>query len=166
MSDTKKAKMVFDKWSAEFSGMSKTKDHYYDNFSNLFVDMKRIDIPFDVAYEFIKDAVNRHCPSSSTVKHIYKNSPNLHRRCSEQEFFEEWKGLIKSRAFEAFHDIYPIGEKQVERTDKAELPKGMSRDEYRLQRRHAESFPIIDISKIEDPYKDYDTDFSLEDLEK
>lgn len=167
MSDLKKAKIVFENWNALFPTMGKTKEYYYDNFHNLFVEMKRISVPFDIAYEFINDAVIRHTPSTSTVKHIYKKSPNLHRRCTEQEFSEEWKGLIKNRAYEAFHDLYPIGEKEKLETSKVELPKSMSRDEYRLQRRHAESFPIIDLSKIEEPYKSTeDLDFSLEDLEK
>lgn len=146
--------MIFEKWHAEFSEMRKSKEHYYENFHSLFSDMSAMDVPFDVAYEYIKSAISRHIPSASTVKFIFKKNQGKNRGSSEQEFFEEWKELIRSKAYAAFHDIYPL---QTD-TPKVnhELPKAISREEYSQQRRHANSFPILDLGSIPDPYTNID----------
>lgn len=151
MSDNKTAKLIFEKWHAEFSEMKKSKEHYYDNFYSLFSEMRAVDIPFDTAYDFLKSAISRHIPSSSTVKFIYKKNQGKNRGSTEQEFLEEWKDLIKSKAFAAFHDIYPLQADGTPKPDQ-ELPKAISREEYGQQRKHANSFPILDLSKIKDPY--------------
>jgi hypothetical protein len=162
--DRRGAEKIFEKWFLSLHSKDRTKDSLYTNFNDLFFELNRHFIPHDVAYEFVKSAVTKHLPDRQVVQRTYKNS-SKNKSHTEMEFFESWKQLIMAKAVEAFYDVYPLVDEAAEQS-KIQLPKGMSKKEYVLQRQHAKSFPLIDLSSLEDMYKqiqDEDT-VSLEDI--
>lgn len=162
--DRRGADKIFEKWTSSLHSRSRSKDSLYSNFNDLFFELNRHFIPHDVAYDLIKPAVTKHLPDKFVVQRTYKNSP-ANKVQSESEFFEGWKQLILDNAIQAFYDVYPLQESPSEK-EKVQLPKGMSKNEYVLQRSHAKSFPLLDLSTIENLYKqNQDQDaISLDDI--
>lgn len=150
--DRKGADKIFEKWFSSLHTRSRDKESLYGNFNDLFFELNRHFIPHDVAYELVKPAVTKHLPDKFVVQRSYKNSP-ANKVYSESEFFEGWKQLIMDKALQAFYDVYPLAEEEASQGEKIQLPKGMSKKEYVLQRQHAKSFPLLDLSAIEDLYK-------------
>jgi hypothetical protein len=151
--DKKGADRLFEKWGSSLSDRPKDKDNIYNNFNDLFFEMSRNFISHDLAYEYIKPAVTKHLPDKYIVSRTYKSSI-ANKSQSESEFFEGWKNLILSKATQAFYDVYPLeASENASEAEKIQLPKGMSKKEYVLQRQHAKSFPLLDLSVIEDLYK-------------
>lgn len=149
--DRKGADKIFDKWKSNFRDKQKGKDHIYENFNELFFEMSRNFIPSEVAYEYIRLAATRHLPDNYVVDRTYNNSASRKSQ-TKAEFFEGWKTMIFDKATQAFYDVYPL-DPQQEDTDKIQLPRGMSKKEYVLQRKHAQEFPILDIAAIMESYK-------------
>jgi hypothetical protein len=163
--DKKGADRLFEKWGSSLSDRPKNKDNIYTNFNDLFFEMNRNFISHDLAYEYIKPAVTKHLPDKYIVNRTYKASIS-NKIQSESEFFEGWKSLILNKATQAFYDVYPLQESGEAKSEKIQLPKGMSKKEYVLQRQHAQSFPLLDLSVIEDLYKQVQNEeaISFEDI--
>jgi hypothetical protein len=165
-SQKKRAQLIFEKWSSELRERDRSKDKVTDNFDDLFFEFSRNGIDFDTAHEFLDQAIAMHLPRKDVVRNTYKRLKHLGH--TEQEFFENWKALIKDKATNVFYARYPLdtGKEKKETT----LPNGMSKEEYLRQRRYASSFPILDLSKIPDIPDDDgltmdDVSFTLKDLE-
>jgi len=163
--DRKGADRIFEKWFSSLHSKSRDKESLYDNFNDLFFDLNKHFIPHDIAYELIKPAVMKHLPDKHVVQRTYKNLP-ANKVYTESEFFESWKQLITDKAIQAFYDVYPLAEETPSEGDKIQLPKGMSKKEYVLQRQHAKTFPLLDLLVIEDMYKKIQNEesVSLEDI--
>jgi hypothetical protein len=157
--DRKGADRIFEKWFSSLHSKSRDKESLYNNFNELFFELNRHFIPHEVAYDLLKPAVTKHLPDRFVVSRTYKNSP-ANKIHSEAEFFEGWKQLIMDKAIQAFYDVYPLQDKEEE-VEKIQLPKGMSKKEYVLQRQHAKSFPLLDLSAIEDLYKQVQSEESV-----
>jgi hypothetical protein len=149
--DKKGADKIFEMWRSGLIDKPKDKDNLYNNFNDLWFEMNRHFIPYEVAYEFLKPAVTRHLPDKYIVNRTYRSS-SANKSQTEMEFFESWKELILNKATQAFYDVYPIDDAK-EGVEKIQLPKGMSKKEYVLQRQHAKQFPLLDLSLIEEMYK-------------
>lgn len=149
--DKKGAEKLFEKWRSNFRDRLKDKENIYANFNDLFFEMSRNFISSEIAHEYLKPAVAKHIPDSYIVDRTYNNS-SVKKIQSKSEFLENWKNLILDKATQAFYDVYPL-ENQQEEQEKIQLPKGMSKKEYVLQRKHAQEFPLLDISMIQDMYK-------------
>lgn len=158
--DRKGADKLFEKWFSSLHSRPRDKDSLYGNFNDLFFELNRHFVPHDIAYDLIKPAVSKHLPDRFVVNRTYKNSP-ANKIHSESEFFEGWKQLIMDKAIQAFYDVYPLVDKTVSEGEKIQLPKGMSKKEYVLQRQHAKSFPLLDLSVIEEMYKQVQSEESV-----
>jgi len=158
--DRRGADKLFEVWYSSLHSRSRDKDSLYNNFNDLFFELSRNFIPHDTAYELIKPAVAKHLPDKFVVNRTYKNSP-ANKIHSESEFFEGWKQLIMDKAIQAFYDVYPLVDKTVSESEKIQLPKGMSKKEYVMQRQHAKSFPLLDLLAIEDLYKQVQSEQSV-----
>lgn len=151
--DRRMADKIFEKWMASLASRTRGKDSLYDNFNDLFFELSRGMIEHDVAYEYVKQAVSKHLPDRFIVNRTYKGS-TASKHQTEGEFFESWKTLITDKAIQAFYDVYPLqSEAKTDDSGKIQLPRGMSKKEYVMQRQHAKSFPLLDLSAIEDMYK-------------
>lgn len=161
--DRKRAQQIFNEWKAALVDKDKTKSSLLDNFDELFENMQYAGVKDGCAEEFLHEAIVAHLPSKYVLKLVYKRSNQ--QGISEQEFFEEWKRLITDRANQAFYFRFPLKEKEKEAEENSS--KAMSKEEYMRQRRYANSFPTIDLSKIPDSVEDSNDDvsFSLADLE-
>jgi hypothetical protein len=100
----------------------------------------------------VKQAATLHLPDSYIVDRTY-NSSMSRKSQTKAEFFEGWKALIFDKATQAFYDIYPLESGADSAAEKIQLPKGMSKKEYVLQRQHAREFPLLDLSAIMESYK-------------
>lgn len=153
------ADLIFDQWKSSLADKDRSHASLLDNFDELFENLKYANIDFDLAEEYLKQAITAHLPSKHVLKFVYKNKKNP--GLSEQEFFEDWKRLIEDRAKQAFFFRYPLPEPE-DKKDTA--PKAMSKDEYIRQRRYADSFPSLDLSRIPDVEDEDDVSFSMADL--
>lgn len=157
-SEQKRAKLVFEEWKAGLADMDRSHANLLGNFDMLFENMIYSNISFDIAESFLDEAITAHLPSKYIIKLTFKKRRD--KTQTEQEFFTEWKRLITDRAKQAFFLRYPL---KIEKPDTS-ATGAMSRDEYVKQRRYADSFPLIDLSKIKNQTDD-DDEFSLADLE-
>ena len=157
--EKKRATRVFDQWKSDLINMDRGHASLLDNFDLLFENMSYSNITFDVAEDFLNEAIAAHLPSKYIVKLTFKKRKD--KGISEQDFFEEWKRLITDRAKQAFFLRYPL---EIEKPD-APATGGMSREEAARQRRYADSFPSIDLGKIREQQVDDDDNDILADLE-
>lgn len=161
--DRKRAELIFDEWKASLANRDRSHSSLLDNFDDLFSSMFYSAVEFEVAEEFLKEAIIAHLPSKSTVRFTYKRRKG--NGLSESEFFDEWKRLIEDRAKQAFYHNYPI---VSEAEEPEEVSGGMTKEEYIRTRRYADSFPRLDLRKIREEMEkasaQSDLDFSIEDL--
>lgn len=162
--DRKTAERIFDRWSSSLALRQKSSNYLLENFDALFEELMYANVDPDLAEQFIKPAVTEHLPNKMILKITYKKNKNTEKYAgvTEQEFFESWKKLIEDSAKQAYYFRFPLPEPE---TKKEAAAGSMSKDEYMKQRRYANSFPSIDLSKIPDiEEKDDDVSFSMADL--
>jgi len=150
--DKKSAEKIFEKWRSDFRTKPKGKDYIYENFNDLFYQMSSHFIDAEIAYEYVKLAAARHMPEMHIIDRTYATSPFFKKTQTKAEFIEGWKALIMDKAVQAFYDVYPLSVSKSE-SDKIQLPKGMSKKEYTLQRQHAREFPLLDTATVMEMYK-------------
>ena len=160
----RQAKLLFEKWRAELADKDRTVKNLTDNFDDLFYEFDRHGISFEVAHEYLDLAIAAHLPNKKILKYTYNNT-NKGFGQSIEEFHEGWKDKIRTDATNVFYARFPIEAKK--KKEEANLPSGMSKDEYLRQRRYANSFPQLDLSKLDDILEDDDEDdlISIDDLE-
>lgn len=165
-----KAEHIFDKWKAELLNKDRSRAAVESNFDELFSNMYRSKVKFDDAYTFLDLAIKAHHPSDYVSKITYKK---LKREAglakTELEFITEWKNNIASKAKQVFYSLYEIDGS----SSQEEVKFGsMSAQEYRKQRKYADSHPLLDWTKIkhqliteeEINFDDIDIDVDLGDL--
>ena len=141
-----KAELIFDKWKAELVGKDRSRAAVAGNFDELFSAWFRSKIKFNDAYALLDTAIKAHMPSDSVAKNTFKRLKKLAAiPKGEAEFITEWKQNISATAKQVFYSIYDI-----EGTNPKEEVKfgSMSAQEYRKQRKYADSHPLLDWTKI------------------
>lgn len=139
--------LIFEKWVASLAQKDRSKKSLRSNFEELFSMLERAGVSFKEAKKLLPLAIKAHSPSSIVKKNMWKKIKN-NLDCTEYEFYESWTTGIKNAATEVFFETYPI---QIEE-DNDGLPKthgSMSEKEYKLQRRHADQFPILNTDQLE-----------------
>lgn len=142
--DEKKASLIFDKWKAELKEMDRSRANVDNNFDTLFSNLKQSKVSFDTAHAILSKAIVAHYPNQSVIDNVYKRVKISGK--PKQEFADEWKENIASSGKRTFYSIYPID--GVEEDEGEKKYGSMSAKEYRLQRKHADSFPQLDWTKI------------------
>lgn len=153
----KLASHIFQKWAAELRNKDRKFAAASNNYEELFFDLYKADVPFDVAHQYLKQAVTKHLPNHSMAKHTWTRVKNAPENSSKtfQEWFADWKQSLEDVGTEAFYSIYsPPAEKTEEVAQEEKKFGNMSKKEYRLQRRHAESFPILNTDELIKRYED------------
>lgn len=146
MKDDKRARLILERWTSELASKDRSKNKLAENFEELYYDMFKANIPFEVAHDTIKQATAHHFPNQSTSKWTFKNAkrdPNQ----TFAEFLDGWKKLIADEATKAFYAYYSVEGEEAKKEEKKH--GNMSAAEYSKQRKHAESFPIIDTDELE-----------------
>jgi hypothetical protein len=141
--------LIYEKWKASLAGKDRSKDHVSSNFDELFDAFNSAGATFEEAHSYLSQAIKVHLPSPGLAKSFWKtvkNKPN-YAESNEKEFIDGWNKDIADKATNSFYNIYPLPE------DKDEDPEpkiygNMSAKEYKLQRRHADSYPILDTEEL------------------
>jgi len=158
----RQAKLIFEQWRAGLADRDRSHTRLTENFDELFYELDRYNVNFELAHEYLDLAIAAHLPDKKTLKFTYKRTKGF--GMSEDEFHEKWKVKIRDAATNVFYARFPIeGEGEKEESI---LPQGMSKDEYLRQRRYANSFPTLNLSLIPDLVEEDDILFSIKDLEK
>ena len=142
--------LIYEKWKASLRDKDRSKDAVSINFGELFDAFNTAGATFDEAHSYLAQAIKAHLPSPGLAKNTWKlvkNNPN-NAGSSEKEFIDGWHKDIGDKATNSFYGIYSLPE------DKDEDPEpkvygSMSAREYKLQRKHADSYPILDTEELE-----------------
>ena len=148
------ATLVFEKWKASLEKKPKNKAARPANFDELFSELHRDGVDFKIAHDILAKAIKAHMPLPAIVKITYKKLKTNPTFCkTEAELIEEWKKSVEADGTESFYAFYSIPKASSGKGDPEDVgPKvfgNMSEREYRLQRRMASSFPVLDTTELE-----------------
>ena len=146
----KEAEFAFQEWKARLATRDRRKESLSGNFDELFEELKKLGIAFELAHEYLPKAIKAHLPSTSQSKATWENVKHSKRATTYPEFVKEWHTMIEDRATESFYDFFKR-KKHANEDDDGE-PKvfgNMSEKEYRAQRKIADSFQQIDTTELE-----------------
>lgn len=157
--------LIFQKWKAELRLKDKGRDFVEENFTELFEELKRANVPFAEAHEALGKAIKEHLPSPAIAKNTYKKSKTFKNISgfTEEEFIKNWHEEISAKGTRAFFSIYPRPKEADEDDTEPKIYGGgkISAREYRMQRDHADKFETISIKDIPDPVTDFMTEEEL-----
>jgi len=147
-SDKKRAKLIVERWASELatkSSSERSRHKVSENFDELFYELWKSGVEFDVVHDMLKDIVAVHFPKLAVAKKTYTSLKTHMQGKSFPEFLDDWKENIKNKAMTSFYALYPIdGE-----TKQEEKKFGsMSQQEYSKQRKYTEAFPQLDINEL------------------
>lgn len=163
LKEQKKAELIFDRWQADLKEMDRSRANVFNNFEILFITLDDSKIKFDAAHSILLKAIKAHEPNKSVVDNVYRRLKSVLNGKTKQEFDDEWKENISAAAKRAFYGLFSI-DGVAEQEDKKF--GSMSSSEYKKQRKHAESYPILDWTKIKiEPMTPEDLAIDLADLE-
>ena len=157
-----KAELIFDKWKAELIGKDRSRAAVAGNFDEIFSAWHRSKVKFDEAYKLLEATIKAHYPSDSIAKNTYrslKRSANIPK--TESEFISEWKENISGTAKQVFYSLYDIDGTAPVSEEDAKYGN-MSAQEYRKQRKYADSHPLLDWQSIKIEPIEEDEDGNLD----
>jgi hypothetical protein len=157
------ASLILEEWVASLRSRDRTRNAVTSNFEDLFEKLKKANTPFKVAHGLLPAAIKAHQPTSGVIRNYYKIIKKETVK-SEQEFAEEWKQSIKDAGTEAFYIYFSAKPKDEEEDPEPKVYGNMSAREYKLQRRYADSFPVLDTTELEKRWLEPDS-ATLDDLE-
>lgn len=161
--EEKKAELIFDRWQADLKEMDRSRSKVEGNFELLFVTLDESKISFEIAHQILDKAIKAHYPPLSAIDNTYRRLKPMLSGKTKQEFLDEWKDNIGAAAKRAFYGLFSI-DGVAEQEDKKF--GSMSASEYKKQRKHAESYPVLDWTKIKiEPMTPEDLEVDLENLE-
>lgn len=149
------AELLFLKWKTDLATMDRSSASVESNFFILFSQMCLRSIPIDNALKILPRAIKAHQPSDTVLKRTwFLLDPAKKKKRKYDSFCEDWLQSIENKGNNAFFEAYPtwMSEETPEQEDDTSAPKmygNMSEREYKLQRKYAESFPILDTSELE-----------------
>jgi len=147
MEKTELAKIIFDKWVSSLKERDRKRSNVQNNFDDLFSELRLLDLSFKEAHDFLMPAIKAHLPNSSVKKFMWAKV-SQYSNATESEFIKEWEDDIKSKGTESFFSYFPLKIKSDDEDDEPKMFGNMSAKEYRLQRKHAEAFPRVDLEKL------------------
>ena len=139
------AKHVYKKWEAELASKDRSRSAVSDNFSELFYELWKASVTFEIAESYVSQAIKAHLPAKTIAGLTYKRLKPQLGGVSFHEFMDDWKKNISSKAWDAFYTQYPID--GVEEKEEKKFGS-MSVQEYNKQRKYVESFPVLDIEAL------------------
>jgi hypothetical protein len=149
--------LIFDEWKASLKSRDRSAGAVESNFEILFQDLKNAGFTSEEAYTLLSKAAKAHFPPPAIAKNVYKSLKHLANvsMYSEKEYIDQWHKDITDKCTSAFFGIYPL--KKIADADDDGEPKvygNMSAKEYKLQRKYAEQFPILNTAELERRLRD------------
>jgi len=162
MSQDEIHELIFEQWSADLSKKDRSKKGVRFNFEELFSTLNKAQVPFKIAKSLLPLAIKIHLPNLAVRRNTWQKWKTL-VSCSEEDFNKSWIDGIKNTATAVFFEEYPI---VVNDDDDGEPKKygGMSEKEYKLQRRHADSFPTLNTDRLEREFANRHLNLDVEDV--
>ena len=139
------ANHILKKWEADLSSKDRSRTAVSENFGELFYEMWKASVPFEVVESLVPQAIKAHLPNKIIAGKTYKQLKARLGGQSFNDFMETWKKNISDKGYEAFYAQYPIegvGEKEEKKFG------SMSIQEYNKQRKYVEAFPILDTEAL------------------
>ena len=155
--------LIYEKWKASLREKDRSREFVSANFDELFDAFNSAGATFEEAHAYLQQATKVHLPTLGLAKATWKmvKGNPANSEMTEKEFIDGWHKDIGDKAVNSFYHVYALPE------DKDDDPEpkvygSMSSKEYKLQRRHAESYPILNTEELEkrlqtgvyDPVKD------------
>lgn len=141
----KRANRLFDRWQADLQNYDRSYDNILNNFDALFFEMHNNSIPFDIAEEYITQAISAHMFDHGTAKSVYKRIKIVIHK-SFDEFVKGWKEEIEVKCKEAFYTWYDLDENAS--PEEKQTYGGMTKRAYKKYRSYVDSFPHVDLKKL------------------
>jgi len=152
---SKKAELIFTKWTAELAEMDRSHPAVEGNFELLFDQLQRSKLKLDDAMPFMQRAIKEHYPSEYVVKRTFQKIKKFGRATNLVDFEKSWKDHISNtgkRVFFAFFDIEGAS------TGPSKTIQGMSRVEYVKLQKYADSHETVDWESIVEEKETAETD--------
>lgn len=150
--ETNTLDLILDQWVSSLQSRDRSIKGYRSNFEDFLYSIKRAGADAKVAKEYLDKAIKAHMPSPF-VKKASWNKNKAKASVTEKEYYASWENGIKQYATEVYFEVYPIVLPKEDDDGEPKVYGTMSAKEYKLQRKHAESFPILDTTKLEEEYK-------------
>ena len=146
--------LIYEKWKASLHEKDRSREFVGANFDELFDAFNSAGATFEEAHAYLQQAIKVHLPSPAVAKNTWKSmkSHPMNSVLTEKEFIDGWHKDISDKATCSFYNIFPVPEEK----DDDKEPKvygSMSAKEYKLQRRHAESYPVLNTEDLEQELK-------------
>lgn len=142
----KRAKLIIERWAAELEHKDRTLSAVSGNFDEVFYELWKASVDFETVHEMLPDIVKHHLPNNFIASNTYKARKHQLNQ-SFTEFMNDWKKLLKDKALQSFYSYFSVeGEDEFKEEEKKY--GNMSAQEYRRQRKYAESFPELDWRKL------------------
>jgi len=142
MSEQEKlAKRLFDQWKVNIKRKSSKERGWSSvetNFDELFFELHKYEIPYELAEKYIHEAALVHMPTYMVVENVWKSMKAKHPGLDKKQWLDDWKTGIGEMAQASFFNWYQPVEEKVETPT-----GGMDAQEYARQRRYADKFQAI-----------------------
>lgn len=142
MSDQEKlAKRLFDQWKSGIKRKSSKErgwSHVEANFDELFFELHKYDVPYEMAEIYIHEAALVHMPTYMVVENVWKTMKARNPGLDKKQWLDDWKEGIVEMSQISFFNWYQPTETKVETPT-----GGMDAQEYVKQRRYADKFQAI-----------------------
>ena len=145
--DLQKILSSFEKRLKSLTPKDKNMKMMEEMLDDLFCDCYTQDIPREDIEPYIIKIAKMIYPNSFISKRYYNNVRYLpkYQGISYEDFIMHWKETLDEKTYLAFINHYP------EEAEAVSVKKigSMDAKEYKAQRKHAESYPIIDTDSIQ-----------------
>ncbi len=142
--------LIYEKWKASLREKDRSREFVSSNFDELFDAFNSAGATFEEAHSYLQQAIKVHSPSPGLAKATWKmvkNSPT-NSELTEREFMDGWLKDIADKATNSFYHVYPLP-KDKDDDPEPKVYGSMSAKEYKLQRKHADSYPVLDTEDLE-----------------
>jgi predicted RNase H-like HicB family nuclease len=142
--------LIYEKWKASLREKDRSREFVSSNFDELFDAFNSAGATFEEAHAYLQQAIKVHLPSPGLARATWKmvkGSPN-NAEITEKEFIDGWHKDIGDKATNSFYHVYPLPEEQ-DHDGEPKVYGSMSAKEYKLQRKHADSYPVLDTEELE-----------------
>ena len=147
---TDKLDLIYERWKASLKNKDRSRQYVESNFEELWNDFRKADATIEEARSYLADAIKVHLPAPALTKFTWRTARNnpLNRDKSEKEWVDDWNKDIADKATNSLYDTFPLPvDDDVDPDPK--VYGQMSAREYKLQRRQAESYPVLDVEALE-----------------
>lgn len=141
--------LILEEWIASLKDRDRKAPAVEGNFEDLFITLKKANATFEEAHSLLPKAIKAHQPGSGLIRNHYRNIKHKLGELTEKEFTDNWNKNVADAGTNALYGIFPRPKEKDEDDDPEPKVFGsMSAKEYRLQRRHADQYPILDTEEL------------------